>query len=198
MAPTGAAAAAAAAGRLLKTFRTGTKQVFLPSHMVTFLAPKPNHPPTFATFKVPLTFNKFDIRDYLLHAYRTPVVAVRSQLRQQRIRRSKIHGRVYRPPPIKTMTVQLSQPFVWPRVPTDVTPWKKVATARANAKMKKDYVTQAVLRKKGVMPLRDEQKDSLRRRNLREEAKRILKEGVWSNKRDLDSRFTENGGGKKS
>ncbi|KAI0967597.1 hypothetical protein F4678DRAFT_444959 [Xylaria arbuscula] len=198
MATTGAGTvAAAAAGRLLKTFRTGTKQVFLPSHMVTFLAPKPNQPPTFATFKVPLTFNKFDIRDYLLHAYRTPVVGVRAQLRQQRIRKSKTHGRIYRPPPIKTMTVQLTQPFVWPRAPTDVTPWRKKAMERAFAKRQKDHVTQANMRKKGVMPLRDEEKDSLARRNMRAEAKRILKEGVWSNKRDLDPRFTQNGGGKK-
>ncbi|KAI8629532.1 hypothetical protein F5Y19DRAFT_475518 [Xylariaceae sp. FL1651] len=181
--------AASAAEGLLKTFRTGSKQVFLPAHMITFLAPKTNQPPTFATFKVPLTFNKLDLRDYLLHAYRTPVVAVRSQLRQQRIKRSKIHGRIYRPPPIKTMTVQLAQPFVWPRAPADLKPWRSPVVVRAKAQEKKQHAYQAIAQKTGYMPLRDETAQEESRKNLKKEAKRLLKEGGWSNKRELDPRF---------
>ncbi|KAI0542931.1 hypothetical protein GGR58DRAFT_496396 [Xylaria digitata] len=192
------AAAGAAAGGLLKTFRTGNKQVFLPSHMVTFLAPRANQPPTFATFKVPLTFNKFDLRDYLLHAYKTPVLAVRSQLRQQQVRKSSVHGRVYRPPPIKTMTVQLTQPFVWPRLPTDLKPWRRESTAKAMAQEKARYAYMAGVQKLGRMPLRDELKESQSRKDLRMEAKRLQKEGGWSNKRDLDPRFSEKDGAKKS
>ncbi|KAF2971094.1 hypothetical protein GQX73_g2428 [Xylaria multiplex] len=192
------AAAEAAAGGLLKTFRTGNKQVFLPSHMVTFLAPRANQPPTFATFKVPLTFNKFDLRDYLLHAYKTPVLGVRSQLRQQRVRKSPTHGRIYRPPPIKTMTVQLTQPFVWPRLPTDTKPWRKPSSAKAMEQEKSRYAYIAGVQKLGRMPLRDEMKESQGRKDLKKEAKRLLKEGGWTNKRDLDPRFSEKGGVKKS
>ncbi|TGJ79269.1 hypothetical protein E0Z10_g9497 [Xylaria hypoxylon] len=166
--------------------------------MVTFLAPGENQPPTFATFKVPLTFNKFDLRDYLLHAYKTPVLTVRSQLRQQRIRQSKIHGRIYRPPPIKTMTVQLTKPFGWPRVPTDIKPWKKDSVAKANAQEKKNYVYRTRIEKLGKMPLRDEMKETEGRKEMKKEAKRLLKEGGWSNKRDLDPRFAEEGKVKKS
>ncbi|KAI0409094.1 hypothetical protein F4802DRAFT_547695 [Xylaria palmicola] len=182
---------AAAARRLLRTFRTGTKKVFLPSHMITFLAPRENQPPTFATFKVPLTFNKFDLRDYLLHAYKTPVLAVRSQLRQQRIKKSKVHGRVYRPPPIKTMTVQLVKPFVWPRAPTDVKPWKSAQAASAMFYEKRAYLLRARLTKTGKISLRDEEKLTEARKNLKDEAKRLLKEGGWNNKRELDPRFTK-------
>ncbi|KAJ2993173.1 hypothetical protein NUW58_g1922 [Xylaria curta] len=205
------AAAEAAAGGLLKTFRTGTKQVFLtkqrrcqldwanglpisqirPSHMITFLAPRANQPPTFATFKVPLTFNKFDLRDYLFHAYRTPVLGVRSQLRQQRVRRSKVHGRIYRPPPIKTMTVQLTQPFVWPRVPTDIKPWKKPSAAKMKAQEKRNHTYQSRISKTGFMPLRDEMKESQSRKDLKKEAKRLLKDGEWTNNRELDPRFSK-------
>jgi large subunit ribosomal protein L23 len=166
--------------------------------MITFLAPKINQPPTFATFKVPLTFNKFDLRDYLLHAYKTPVLAVRSQLRQQSVRRSKIHGRIYRPPPIKTMTVQLKQPFVWPRVPTDITPWKKPAMAKAQAMEKQNYVDQARTAKTGYMRLRDEKKQTIERKDMKMEAKRLLKEGGWTNNRELDPRFSESDKAKKT
>ncbi|KAJ8126894.1 hypothetical protein O1611_g6744 [Lasiodiplodia mahajangana] len=165
--------------------------------MVTFLAPRTNQPPTFATFKVPLTFNKFDIRDYLLHAYKTPVLAVRSQLRQQRVRRSKVHGRIYRPPPIKTMTVQLTQPFVWPRVPTDVKPWKKPSAAKMAKEMKKAYVYRTRLQKASIVPLRDEIKETEGRKDLKMEAKRLLKEGGWTNKRQLDPRFSKTNKAKK-
>ncbi|KAI0109537.1 hypothetical protein GGR51DRAFT_558228 [Nemania sp. FL0031] len=169
-----------------------------PVHLVTFLAPKPNQPPTFATFKVPLTFNKFDLRDYLFHAYKTPVLAVRSQLRRQAIRRSKRHGRVYRPPPIKTMTVQLTQPFVWPRAPTQTQPWKKQSAANMvkESKERKAYINK--LRNSSIVPLRDERKDPEARRDLKTEAKRLLKEGGWNNKRQLDPRFSKTGKAKKS
>lgn len=171
--------------------RIGRKQVFLPSNMITFLAPRENQLPIFATFKVPRTFNKFDLRDYLLHAYNTPVVAVRSQLRQQPIRPAKVKGRIYRPPPIKTMTVQLRQPFVWPSAPTDLMPWKDSGTSKMVAEKKlRRYLTNRH-RAKAIVPLRDEYKEDLARKNLRGEATRLLKEGGWTHKRELDLRFKE-------
>ncbi|TRX98116.1 hypothetical protein FHL15_000761 [Xylaria flabelliformis] len=190
------AAASGAAGAL--PFRLGTKKVFLPSHSITFLAPRPNQSPTFATFKVPLTFNKFDIRDYLLHAYNTPVLAVRSQVRQRRDIMKHITGRKFRAPPIKTMTVQLTKPFVWPSMPTDTRPWLLAASTRATDEQTARRRMTMQIRKTGVMPLRDERKESLDRKNLRKEAERLLKEGGWTNRRELDPRFSEKGNVKKS
>lgn len=161
-----------------------------PAHIVTFLAPKDKNP-NFATFKVPLTFNKFDMRDYLLHAYRTPVVAVRSQLRQRPPKNRGNNGRLYRPPPIKTMTVQLAQPFVWPSAPTDVKPWKQANVAKAGKQQKLVEKYKETMMTKAIAPLRDERPEPEARKNMREEAKRLLNEGGWTNKRDVDPRFSE-------
>lgn len=159
--------------------------------MITFLAPRENQLPIFANFRVPLTFNKFDIRDYLLHAYNTPVVAVRSQIRQQPVRSAKYKGRIYRPPPIKTMTVQLKQPFVWPSLPTDLAPWKDPTSIKMAAEAKRRRLLQHRAQNKSLMLLRDEYKQGPPRKHLRAEAKRLLKEGGWTHKRELDLRFKE-------
>ncbi|KAI1744398.1 hypothetical protein F4680DRAFT_407295 [Xylaria scruposa] len=193
-----ASGASGAAGALPKAFRAGTKKIFLPSHSITFLAPRPNQPPTFATFKVPLTFNKFDIRDYLFHAYNTPVLAVRSQLRQRRDILTHISGRKFRAPPVKTMTVQLAQPFVWPSLPTDTKPWNGSTDIRARDIERSNRRIAIQARKTGQMPLRDERKESSDRKSLRKEAERLLKEGGWTNRRELDPKFSEKGDVKKS
>ncbi|KAI0489500.1 hypothetical protein F4859DRAFT_501284 [Xylaria cf. heliscus] len=191
------AAAPGTAGALPKTFRAGTKKVFLPSHAIMFLAPRPNQLPTFATFKVPLTFNKFDIRDYLFHVYNTPVLAVRSQVRQRREFKRHVGGRRFIPPPIKTMTVQLTQPFKWPSMPTDITPWKSPTDAKAQSSQRNERRLRYRMAKLGEMPMRDEQEEPEGRKNLRKEAERLLREGGWTNKRDLDPRFSEDGEVKK-
>ncbi|KAI0398536.1 hypothetical protein F5Y17DRAFT_7894 [Xylariaceae sp. FL0594] len=182
--------AAPAKQELTKMWRTGLKQVFMPSAVIQFLMPRNNTPPTFATFKVPLTFNKFDIRDYLLHAYQTQVVSVRSQLRAQPIRRSKSNNRIHRPPPIKTMTVQLAKPFVWPSAPTDVKPWRSAVQTSMLKQGKRARKAQNLLVKNGVMPLRDTQKRQDGRVELKKEAQNLLKNGGWENKRELDPRFS--------
>ncbi|KAI1115265.1 hypothetical protein F5Y14DRAFT_411690 [Nemania sp. NC0429] len=190
------ATAAAPAANLVKTFRTGTKQVFLPRHIVALLAPRTNQPPEFATFEVPLTFNKLDLRDYLLHVYNTPVVAVRSQLRQQAITRAR--GRIFRPPPIKTMTVQLTQPFVWPRAPTDLKPWRRPEMVRAKADEERNDKFQKTAQKTGFIPLRDQLAETHEHKEFKKAAKRLLKNGNWANKRPVDLRFSNPGETKKS
>ncbi|KAI1083493.1 ribosomal protein L23-domain-containing protein [Whalleya microplaca] len=177
------------ASRLTRTFRTGTKQVFLPDHIITFLRPKDARTPQFATFKVPLTFNKLDMRDYLLHAYNVQVTAVRSQLRQQKPRRSKFHHRIFRPPPIKSMTVELVQPFVWPAAPADLAPWNPPAMQRRIQTQDQLQKLQKTQQKTGHIAMRDEIGANTSRRALREEAKRLLVEGGWSNNRKLDPKF---------
>ncbi|KAI1365076.1 hypothetical protein F5Y08DRAFT_305228 [Xylaria arbuscula] len=186
-------AAAEAAAEVLskafsKTFRTGNKQVFLPAHGITFLHSKHENP-NFAKFKVPLRFNKFDLRDYLLHVYNTRVLAVRSQVYNRPWQRERFSTK--RPGPIKTMTVQLAQPFVFPSKPADEKPWTNASVDG----MKKDQEDNMKHTKtwmlKSLVPLRDEQPAPVERRNMRAEAKRLLREGGWSNKRELDPRWTE-------
>ncbi|KAL7627526.1 mitochondrial 54S ribosomal protein YmL41 [Parahypoxylon ruwenzoriense] len=176
---------------VVSPFRIGTKRVFLPHHMITFLRPRGNQPPHFAIFKVPLKFNKLDLRDYLLHAYNVPVTGVRSQLRQQRPRRSKVHGRIYRPPPVKTMTVELTKAFVWPERPADVSAWNTPQLVKQHKSRTNNEKWHRKLQKKGTIPLRDEMGASFERKSLRKEAKRLLAEGGWKNDRVSDVRFTE-------
>ncbi|KAI1776869.1 hypothetical protein F4818DRAFT_440264 [Hypoxylon cercidicola] len=178
-----------------KLFRTGTKQVFLPDHMITFLRPRDNQPPNFASFKVPLTFNKLDLRDYLLHAYNVPVLGVRSHLTQRRPRRSKMHHRIYRPPPVKTMTVELRSPFAWPAAPEDLSAWNQPHLEKRRQVMDEKEKWQKKAQTKGTMPLREELGAQPDRLLLRKEAKRLLEEGNWENGKTLDPKFTQ---GKKS
>jgi len=50
---------------------------------------------------------------------------------------------------------------------------------------------QESMEKYGYLAPRDEVKPSEARNKLREEAKRLLKEGGWDNKRNLDPRFSK-------
>lgn len=159
--------------------------------MITFLRPRNNLPPNFASFKVPLRFNKLDLRDYLLHAYDVGTLAVRSQLRQQRPRRSKVHGRVYRPPPIKTMTVELAKPFVWPARPDDRSPWVSEREARRDQSARVQEGWRRKIQKTGKMPLRDHLPTPTARVNMQAEAKRLLREGGWRNEKKLDPKFEQ-------
>lgn len=163
----------------------------MPDHTITLLRNRENQPPNFASFRVPLTFNKLDIRDYLLHAYNVPVLGVRSQLTQRRPRRSKMHHRIYRPPPVKTMTVELHKPFAWPKPPEDLTAWNSPQLEKRHEEMEKQKKWQKKSQTKGTLPLREELGATAERISLREEARRILKEGTWSNDRRLDPKFTE-------
>ena len=160
--------------------------------MITFLRPEEKQPPNFATFKVPLTFNKLDLRDYLHHAYGVATLAVRSQLRQRMPRRSKVHGRITRPPPIKTMTVELAKPFVWPARPDEGEAreaWQPAREARRERMLKQQEEWQRKVQVTGRMPLHDELADQSDRVSVRREARRLLEHGGWSNGRALDPRF---------
>ncbi|KAH9908759.1 hypothetical protein F4778DRAFT_718597 [Xylariomycetidae sp. FL2044] len=179
----------AAATTTSKTFRTGTKQVFLPRHTVTFLRPDEHQPPRFATFRVPLTFNKLDLRDYLLHVYNVPVLKVRSQLRQQMPRRSDVHHRIYRPPPVKTMTVELTEPFVWPERPEDKTPWNPVHVSKRFESQKQMEERQKRQQETGEIPLRPDQPAEPERLHMKRQARELLKRGKWENGEPLDPRF---------
>ncbi|KAI2624233.1 hypothetical protein GGR54DRAFT_638114 [Hypoxylon sp. NC1633] len=175
----------------LKYFRTGTKQVFLPDRTVTLLRPRESQPPNFANFQVPLTFNKLDLRDYLLHAYNVPVLGVRSQLTQRRPERSKLHHRITRPPPIKTMVAELHQPFVFPPEPEDKSQWITPQQEKQQAALDHREKSAKRLRKSGSVQLRDEGGADTGRVALKKEAQRLLKGAKWEDDRELDPKFTE-------
>ena len=82
-------------------------------------------PPRYASFYVPLSFNKLDIRDYLQRAYGVGVISVRSFVEQQKVTRLRPagkfgYGKLRRPMAKKKMTVEMKEPFVWPEAPTDM------------------------------------------------------------------------------
>ncbi|KPI36004.1 54S ribosomal protein L23, mitochondrial [Cyphellophora attinorum] len=103
---------------------TQRTQVHFPNFEVAMIR-RPKHPPNYATFQVPLWFNKMDMKDYLKSLYDVDVVDVRSFVYQlskrkqekdlKRIRKRKL----YRPMPLKRMTVQLVDAFEWPKEPED-------------------------------------------------------------------------------
>ena len=96
---------------------------YSPDFTVTLIR-TPFLPPNYASFWVPLNFNKLDIKDYLKRAYNVDVLKVRSYVEQQNVTREMPRGRqgygaLRRPMSKKRMTVEMTEPFVWPEPPTD-------------------------------------------------------------------------------
>lgn len=94
------------------------KQVCFPTFVVSMIR-KPNDSPYYASFRVPLWFNKLDTKDYLKSVYNVDVVHVRSYTVENTLRRAKHpnarkEGAYYRPKAEKRMKVQLVEPFQWP------------------------------------------------------------------------------------
>ncbi|KAL1955152.1 hypothetical protein VTO42DRAFT_8967 [Malbranchea cinnamomea] len=105
------------------------KQIYLPDFTITLIR-TPFLPPRFASFWVPLNFNKLDMKDYLKRVYNVDVIKVRSYVEQQKVTRElprgrQGHGPLRRPMSRKKMTVEMTEPFVWPEEPTDMSPWEK-------------------------------------------------------------------------
>ncbi|GAQ44253.1 hypothetical protein AtubIFM55763_011535 [Aspergillus tubingensis] len=105
------------------------KQIFLPDFTIALIR-TPFLPPRYATFYVPLNFNKLDMRDYLQRLYGVGVVSVRSFVEQQKLTRLKSlgrygYGKIRRPQSKKKMTVEMKEAFVWPEAPKDMAPWEK-------------------------------------------------------------------------
>jgi large subunit ribosomal protein L23 len=101
------------------------RTVYSPNFTIALIR-TPFLPPRFASFYVPLNFNKLDIRDYLQRLYGVGVLRVRSYVEQMKVTRMKRNGNGYgqlrRPQSKKRMTVEMREPFVWPEVPEDMTP----------------------------------------------------------------------------
>lgn len=89
--------------------------------------------PYYAKFKVPLNFSKFDLRDYLYHAYNVTAVSVRSAIKQQPVQWNNMRReKLVRPEAEKYMTVEMTQPFVWPEEPENFEPWAKESKEKSD------------------------------------------------------------------
>lgn len=91
---------------------------------------RPDLSPFYATFQVPLWFNKLDMKSYLKSAYDVDVVHVRSYIRQFGVANrpsytKKSVGKWFRPQSEKRMKVQLVDAFEWPKEITDFTEYAK-------------------------------------------------------------------------
>ncbi|KAG9186829.1 hypothetical protein G6011_09937 [Alternaria panax] len=105
-----------------KLIAFGSKKIYLPKFTVALLR-TPQLSPYHARFLVPLDFSKYDLRDYLYHAYNVKCFNIRSYVKQMPVRDTREQQRHwFREESKKYMTVELEQPFVWPEVP-DLEPW---------------------------------------------------------------------------
>ncbi|KAJ8108102.1 hypothetical protein OPT61_g8406 [Boeremia exigua] len=106
-----------------KLIAFGSKKIYLPKFTVAMLR-TPGLSPYHARFQVPLDFSKYDLRDYLYHAYNVKCFNIRSYVKQMPIRDTVAKPRSwFREESKKYMTVEMEQPFVWPALPKDTKPW---------------------------------------------------------------------------
>jgi large subunit ribosomal protein L23 len=141
---------------------------------------------------VPLKFNKFDLRDYLFHAYSVPTLGIRSRVHYQKPVKHPRTLRWYRPQFKKTMTAELVQPFVWPARPEDKTPWLGEMEEKRNKQLKDRDSMAKKMQKTGAVPLRINMAADGEKMGLRKEAKRLLSgEAKWENKMALDPKFAK-------
>ncbi|KAI0996686.1 hypothetical protein K3495_g11496 [Podosphaera aphanis] len=110
--------------------KLGNKKIYLPDFTITLLN-TPNSPPTFASFIVPLKFNKLDMRDYLWNMYNIRCLDVRSYIVQQKLQydrpgAARPRREPYRPKAIKRMTIEMEKGFVWPKM-GDLESWDNKA-----------------------------------------------------------------------
>ncbi|KAK4103623.1 hypothetical protein N658DRAFT_494128 [Parathielavia hyrcaniae] len=171
--------------------RLGKNQIFRPNHVVAFIRPKPRQPPNLATFVVPLQFNKFDLRDYLFHAYNVEVTSVRSFINQPTPRRKYGNaGKWFRPRSQKMMIAELVKPFVWPDPPAEKDREDfDHPTFTKLEKLREQQMEQQM--DPGNIRLRTQVKAPEDRKSLKKQAKEFMESGEWSNGQIGDGKWTE-------
>ncbi|KAI0022693.1 hypothetical protein F4780DRAFT_777448 [Xylariomycetidae sp. FL0641] len=191
--------APSAAGAAVKLFRTGKNKVFLPEQSIVLIRPRRPQPPNFAVFKVPLSFNKLDIRDYLLHMYKVPVLAVRSALRYRKPYFHKPSKKTKQPPPSKRMIVEMTQPFVMPPRPTSNEDRKgyvndQTKTNRAIERRKRGRSARHMLLSRGQKTkgfFRKTKRISKYARAVKKQVNELLNGAPWETDAKSDLRFAE-------
>lgn len=136
----------------------------------------PHLPPKYASFEVPLWFNKLDMKSYLSSAYNVQVIHIRSTVLQSKVENDRDggrgntkgmgQGRLRRPMAKKKMTVELVEPFVWPDEIKDFTAWEKESyweTAKENMEAQRKMQADAILKP-----------NEKQRKSIAEQAKEML------------------------
>ncbi|RAR11321.1 mitochondrial ribosomal protein subunit l23 [Stemphylium lycopersici] len=148
-----------------KLIAFGSKKIYLPKFTVALIR-TPKLSPYHARFLVPLDFSKYDLRDYLFHAYNVKCFNIRSYVKQMPVRDTREQPRHwFRAESKKYMTVEMEQPFVWPEVP-DLEPWGQ--------KEKQEEVAEATRVNGGV----DSNDARNAARKLREQVRKLLYKDV--------------------
>ncbi|CCD22579.1 mitochondrial 54S ribosomal protein uL23m NDAI_0A04220 [Naumovozyma dairenensis CBS 421] len=96
-------------------FRVGSRKLYFPKARVILLRPNAKHTPYQAKFIVPKSFNKLDLRDYLYHIYGLRAMNITTQLLPGTYSTVGRMGSRFRGPQIKKMTIDMEEPFVWPK-----------------------------------------------------------------------------------
>lgn len=143
-----------------------------PNHVITMIRPKKHQAPNLATFHVPLTFNKLDMRDYLFHVYNVRTTGMRSYINQKAPQRKGGHrGRWYRPQSVKFMIAELERPFVWPDPPAeDAREAFDYGVFKETQKWREVTHDEQLVRNRGEIQLRTEKDEGDERRKLAEMA----------------------------
>src|SRR3569833_2283937 len=176
-----------------------------PNHVVALIHPKKPQPHSFASFSVPLKFNKLDLRDYLYHVYDVEVKSVRSMVLptrpQQRIMEGmsdglRVAGSWYRPQPKKIKMVELVKPFVPPEKPKDLTPWDQALYERVRGEQEKRFGKPDMTRKDlAELRKRRKQKNNPPRNHKNKTTKEVQDlaagKAKWTNGAVLDEKWTE-------
>lgn len=97
-------------------FSVGEKNVYLPEGAITLLPNLPNMSPYYARFKVPRTYNKLDLRDYLFHLYGLKVFDMRVSLSRRKFLPQKNNRGHFLSSQEKVIVVRMEKPFIWPTI----------------------------------------------------------------------------------
>lgn len=153
---------------------------------------KTHLPPNEAAFRVPLTFTKFDLRDYLWNVYNVEVTKVRSYVKAQPLtQRDNRPNSWYRPQSLKIMNVELVKPFQWPETPADLQPWNNELWTQRESRMKENR-RQQWERQQMTLQMKSRAPVSAERKQLGELASKMLKGEVeWENDVKLDPKWDE-------
>lgn len=144
----------------------------------------PRLSPYHARFQVPLNFSKYDLRDYLYHAYNIKTFNIRSVVKQSPIYQDETAaGHLIREESKKFMTVEMEKPFVWPKKPEDMSPWGAAEAERQRKlTIEEGYKMDHRLRREEAHTLRAQAKELLARGTKEEEKKKTPLQ-LWQEKR---------------
>ncbi|KAL6708416.1 mitochondrial 54S ribosomal protein YmL41 [Coniothyrium glycines] len=161
-----------------KLIAFGSNKIYLPKFTVALVRTH-GLSPYHARFLVPLDFSKYDLRDYLYHAYNVKCFNIRSFVKQMPVRDATHQQRhMFRPESKKYMTVEMEDPFVWPEVPK-LTLW---------GKSEREKEVEDTVRENGVM---DNNAQRAAARTLQDQVKQLLHKQVGQKGERLENRKTQ-------